>query len=152
MQLRAVICAIRIIASASSSSFTTLRQGWKKGSGYLKFAEVMTHLETIARDMGSADALAPQMIPPIVLDPEHATVFVNERDHHLNGGRAPPSRNKPRPCAVSRWPAEALGSPANSRRRPSKLLNGIATSGRGYVQRYAGSSNSRGQASSFIAS
>jgi hypothetical protein len=38
-------------------------RGWKKGSGYLKFAEVMTHLETITQDMASADALAPQMFP-----------------------------------------------------------------------------------------
>lgn len=42
---------------------TVRTRGWEKGSGYLKFAEVMTHLETIALDMASADALAPQMIP-----------------------------------------------------------------------------------------
>jgi hypothetical protein len=28
------------------------------------------------------------------------------------GGRAPPSQNKQRPCAISHWPAEARGSPA----------------------------------------
>lgn len=42
---------------------TVRARGWKKASGYLKFAEVMPHLESIARDMASADALAPQMIP-----------------------------------------------------------------------------------------
>ncbi|TCA32753.1 hypothetical protein E0H70_10390 [Rhizobium leguminosarum bv. viciae] len=42
---------------------TVRARGWKKGSSYLKFAEVMTHLETIAQDMASADAVAPQMIP-----------------------------------------------------------------------------------------
>jgi hypothetical protein len=38
-------------------------RGWKKGSAYLTFAEVMAHLEMLAKDMASADALAPQMIP-----------------------------------------------------------------------------------------
>lgn len=42
---------------------TVRARGWKKGSGYLTFAEVITRLETIAQDMASADALAPQMIP-----------------------------------------------------------------------------------------
>lgn len=38
-------------------------RGWKKGNRYLKFGEVMAHIEAIARDMAAADALAPQMIP-----------------------------------------------------------------------------------------
>lgn len=42
---------------------TVRSKGWKGATGYLRFDEVMRHLETIARDLASADALAPQMIP-----------------------------------------------------------------------------------------
>lgn len=40
---------------------TVRSKGWKKGSSYLNFAEVMAHLVKIAQDMASTDALAPQI-------------------------------------------------------------------------------------------
>jgi hypothetical protein len=42
---------------------TVRPKGWRKGKGYLHFADLICHLNTIAREMASADALAPQMIP-----------------------------------------------------------------------------------------
>ena len=54
---------------------TVRTKGWRKGSGYLKFAEVMTHLETIARGMASAGCAGasddPRRHRPLVLRSAH---------------------------------------------------------------------------------